>query len=198
MDKKQQTVNTYNEAAGKMTQKFNDMGARVSDIEKALAYISKPNPNVLEIGCGNGRDAKEIVKRTNNYLGMDISEGMIKIAHEYVPQGDFKISDVESFEFPQNLDAIFSFASLLHSAKENVKIVLDKAYQSLNESGVFFISLKYGDYHDENITDEFGTRTFYFYNPEIIKELAGEKFKVVYENTHDLRNQRWFEIILQK
>ncbi len=198
MDKKQETIDTYNNTAGQMAEKFNTIGARVADIEMAFAHVSKTNPAVLEIGCGNGRDAKEILKRTTNYLGLDISEGMVEIAKKYVPEGSFVVADIESYSFPKNLDIIFSFASLLHSSKEHVQDVLDKAHEALNEGGIFFISLKCGEYREESRTDEFGTRTYYLYTPELIKELAGNKYKVLYENMHDLRDQKWLELILQK
>lgn len=57
MDKKNQTILTYNESATSLAKKFDELGARISDIEEAFALIQKDNPFVLEIGCGNGRDA---------------------------------------------------------------------------------------------------------------------------------------------
>ena len=89
------------------------MARRVSDIDETFNLFSKSNPSVLEIGCGNGRDAAEICKRTNKYLGLDIAEKFIEIARQKVPQGRFEIADVETYDFPQNLDIVFAFASPL-------------------------------------------------------------------------------------
>ena len=198
MDKKTETVNTYNATASVMARKFNHLGARAADINEGFSFIDKEKPFVLEIGCGNGRDAKEILKHTNKYLGIDISEEMIKLAREYVPKGKFEVRDVEQYEFPKNTDLIFSFASLLHSNKNSVKKVLEKAYHSLNDKGVFYISLKHDNYHEGSKTDEFGTRTYYFYTPEDIKDLAGEQYSVLFEDIQELRGQKWFAIGLQK
>lgn len=191
-----QTVDTYNNAAGAMAKKFDSQGARVEDIELAFAHIAKKNPKVFEIGCGNGRDAKEILKLTSSYFGIDISKAMIEIAKKHNLDGDFVVADAEKFDFPKS-DMIIAFASLLHSDKEAVKRILDKAYECLSDDGVFFISLKHGEYHEEEKTDEFGTRTFYYYSPEAIKALA-PRFKPVYEETQELRGQKWFTLILQK
>lgn len=198
MDKKAQTVATYNTTASKMAKKFRGFGARIEDIEKGFSFVNIENPNVLEIGCGDGRDAKEILKRTKNYLGVDISESMVAIAQEYVPKGKFKVLDIENYIFPNNLDLIFSFASLLHSDKKNVESIIKKAYQALNENGVFYISLKYDNYHEASKSDEFGTRTYYFYTSEDIRKLAGEKYKVISENVQKLRGQEWLTIVLKK
>lgn len=200
MDKKQQTIDTYNKNAKAMTAKFNVLGGRVEDIERLFSFLNKENSFVFEIGCGNGRDAKEIVKKTNNYLGVDISEGFIKIASEYVPGGKFKIVDMESYDFPKNIDAIVSFASLLHSNKENVANILVKAHKALNDGGVFYISLKKDEYHENGstCTDEFGERTFFFYTPELIQELAGSNYETIYINEQNIRGQEWFTIVLKK
>ncbi len=198
MNKKVQTINTYNATASAMAEKFNNIGARTDDIERGFSFVEKKSPFVFEIGCGNGRDAKEILTYSHNYLGVDISEAMIALACEYVPEGKFEVVDIENYVFPMGLDLIFSFASLLHSNKESVRSVLEKAHHGLNEKGVFYISLKYDDYRELTKTDEFGTRTYYLYNPEIIKELAGDKYKTIFEDTHELRGQKWFTIVLQK
>lgn len=198
MDKKQQTIDTYNTTATEMAKKFVDIGARVEDVERGFSLVGKEDPKVLEIGCGNGRDAQEILKRTRNYLGIDISESMIEIAKNVNPGGKFEVVDVENYEFPNGLDLVFSFASLLHSNKENVKNVLDRVYEVLNPGGVFYISLKHDDYHEGSKTDEFGTRTYYFYTPELIKELAGTKYEPGWEEVNELRGQKWFTIALRK
>ena len=44
-------------------QKFDELESYV-DLEETFNLVGKKNPKVLEIGCGNGRDAREIIKRT--------------------------------------------------------------------------------------------------------------------------------------
>ncbi len=198
MDKKAQTVATYNANASKMARKFRGLGARIEDIEKGFSFVKRENSNVFEIGCGDGRDTKEIQKRTKNYLGVDISGSMIAIAREYVPKGKFEVADIENYIFPNNLDLIFSFTSLLHSNKKNIGSILEMAHQALNKNGIFYISLKYDNYHEASKTDEFGTRTYYFYTLEDIKKLAGKRYKVISENIQELRGQKWFTIVLKK
>jgi len=198
MDKKQQTTDTYNRSAAAMARKFNTIGGRVENVEKVFSYATKENPFVLEIGCGNGRDAVEILKKTNHYLGIDISEEMVRLAKEQSPAGEFEVADVEGYEFPQGVDIIFSFASLLHSDKESVKQVFEEVYAALNPGGLFFVSLKNAPYQEKAQTDEFGTRTFYYYTLEDLKGFAGEKFKVLWQDEPIHGNQKWADVLLQK
>ena len=198
VDKKQQTIDTYNKTASLMAEKFDDLGARVDDINETFKIITKKNPSVLEIGCGNGRDAMEIIKRTNNYLGIDIADNFIKIAKEKVPQGKFETGDIENYNFPNNLDIVFAFASLIHVQKESLRKIFQELYKALNKGGVIRVSMKYGDnYKEVSKKDEFGIRTYYFYSEKDIKELASD-FTIIKNETNKLRNKIWLEFLLQK
>lgn len=198
MNIKQQTLEAYNNGASQLATKFNNMGARIDDIKMALSYMNKANPKILELGCGNGRDAKEILKYTNDYTGVDFSEKLIKLAGNYAPGGKYQVTDFEDYHFPNNLDLIFAFASLLHSNRSNIKKILQQAFRALNKNGVFLISLKFDNYHKAVKKEDIGTRTFYFYTPDDICKLSPPELKPIYQDIQDLRDQRWFTIILQK
>lgn len=198
MDKKLQTVATYNASAESLSEKFDSQPARVGDIDRVFGYMEKSRPNVLEIGCGNGRDAVEIIKRTPDYLGIDISENLVALARHKVPEVHFEVADVESYAFSQNLDIVFAFASLLHVPKESLKEILKRAFFSLNDGGIFFLSLKYADEYEEvTKTDSFGVRTFYLYSQKDIKDVAGG-FSVIESGVVELRGQKWLEVVMKK
>lgn len=197
MDLKKQTIETYNESVGALAKKFANFGPRVKDVKRGFSYVQKGNPSVLEIGCGYGREAGEILKLTDQYLGIDISGEMIKMARGKVPNGNFTVADIEDYIFPKHLDIIFSFASLLHSDKEHLQSILNRAYEALNQGGIFYISSKYDKYHSEVQNDEFGTRVYYYYTPDDIKKLD-TRYTVVWEDKHEHGGQNWFTIILKK
>jgi SAM-dependent methyltransferase len=199
MNDKIQTISSYDKNASKYTNKFNQIGARISDIQKAFSFFNvKPEKlKVVELGCANGRDAKEILKYTKNYLGIDASKKLIEIAKKDLPKASFEIADLETFDFPLHTNIIFAFASLLHSDKKALQILFKKAYKSLSDGGIFYISLKYAHYHKQLKNDEFGIRTFYYYTPEEIRKLAS-RYKVIYKDIHKIRNQNWFTIVLKK
>lgn len=197
---RQQTIDTYNKSARELAEYFRGIGPRVEHIDAAFELAGSPqSARFVEIGCGDGRDAREIVKRGGWYLGFDISEELIKIAKTYVPEGQFEVADAATFEFPKNLDVVFAFASLLHLNRDEVKDVLARAYGALKPGGVFFISLKYRpQYMQEVKEDQYGTRLFYFYNADIIAELAGDGYEVAKTWREIHGHTEWFEIALKK
>lgn len=200
MSGKSETVTTYDNSARALARYFMGIGVRSADIDLVFSLAANQyNPKVLEIGCGDGRDAIEILKYTRDYTGMDISKGMLEIAKEKVPNTTFHQADIAEYEFPQNVDVIFSFASLLHSSIDEVKLVFDRAHNALTQGGVFYVSLKYMHTYTQKIKeDEYGRRLFYFYNPEELKGLAGDKYEIAFLDFQKIENTDWFSIVFVK
>lgn len=198
MDKKTQTINTYNESAKSLAEKFDSSGARLSDINETFALIKKDNPKVLEIGCGNGRDAQEILKYTDDYLGVDVSEKLLELAKQKVPNGQFIVADIEEYKLPTELDVVFAFASLIHVPKESLQKIFKSVSSSLNQGGVFRFSMKYAkEYMESTKTDEFGIRTYYLYSVNDINEIA-RGFTILKSEVGGFKGQMWLEVLLQK
>ena len=191
------TKDNYDKNAKLYQKKFESILPRTNDIKLAFSFIKKNNPKVLEIGCAYGRDAKEILKLTNNYIGIDYSKSMISLAKKEKIKTKFVVADALTYKFPKNRDIIFSFASLLHSNKEEMIIIFNKINKSLNKNGILFLSLKYGKYKKIYLKDDYGIRVHYRYTPNEIKKLANN-FLIEYKNVHILRGQKWFEMILRK
>jgi SAM-dependent methyltransferase len=199
MDKNRVNTEVYNENALAMATKFNKIGPRVADIQRAFELLGKDTGKVVELGCGNGRDAVEILKHTKDFVGMDISEGMIKLARENNPGVDFQVDTIEGFNIPDGTDIIFAFASLLHLNKSEVKEVLKRAHEKLNDGGIVYISVKKKPYHEELVEDSFGKRYFYFYQLSDFEELAKEtEYEIVHTDEQTLRGVDWLTIVLRK
>jgi trans-aconitate methyltransferase len=201
-DKLQKTIDTYDQAAVQLADYFQSIGTRVSDIEIAFDLIAgTKNPAVLEIGCADGRDAQEIVKRTNHYTGFDVSKELIKIAREKVPGAKFQVADARTYQYHGKLDIVFAFASLLHLDMDELINSLKNIHKNLNTEGILFISLKKADKYKSYLKrDQYGERLFYLYSPEEIKELIRGNFSIEYESKGFItgNNTQWFDIALKK
>jgi SAM-dependent methyltransferase len=197
---RQKTVDTYNKSAAPLSAYFRGIGPRHKYIDLAFKLAGNPaNARVLEIGCGDGRDAKAIIERTPHYTGIDISTELIALARNHMPKAHFEVADAAIYKMTRSLDIIFAFASLLHLSKDEVADVLRRAHSALRPGGVFYISLKYRPkYVSEVRADQYGQRLFYFYSPELLAELAGSGYEVA-ASFHELRGKTdWIEIALRK
>lgn len=198
MSLKKETIDTYDASAEALARKFDNQGARTDDINFVLAYSGVENPNVLEIGCGNGRDAKEICKHTNNYQGMDISKKLLDIARKNLPGQKFIVADIEEYDIPSELDIVFSFASLIHVPKDSFRSIMRKLFSSVTSNGLVFISLKHSNtYSQVTKTDEFGTRTYWHYSQADVEELASG-FSIAHISIKQVVGQVWIDVLYQK
>ena len=153
---------------------------------------------MVEIGCGDGRDALEIAKKTKWYEGFDPSIKLLELAKIRVPSVSFVKANALTYRYPKNIDVIFAFASLLHVCKNDLTTVMQKVYSSLRSGGIFYISLKEkSQYVEEVKKDKYGERMFYYYNPALIKDIAGDLFTAVQESHQKIGGTDWFAIILK-
>lgn len=196
----QQNIKVYNQSAQAMSEYFSGIGSRTEDIERGIALAGNPSePRIVEIGCGDGRDTIEIARRAGWYEAFDPSAGFIAIARKNLPTGSFVVTDALSYTYPQNLDVVFAFASLLHVNKENLAVVFDKIAHSLKSGGILYLSLKERPtYTEETKSDQYGERMFYFYNADIIKELSKTNYEAVYQDSHVHGHTDWLTIALKR
>jgi SAM-dependent methyltransferase len=193
-------IKAYNDSAHNLAAYYSSIEPRIADIELGLKLTDNTNNiRVIEIGCGDGRDAIEIIKRVNFYEGFDPSSKLLDIASKKAPKASFVVADALSYIYPQDIDVVYAFASLLHVPKKHLSIVFDKIEQSLRKNGIVYISLKERRLYTKEIKDDkFGKRMFYYYNPQIIKKIAGKKFSSVYESHQTIGKTDWFTIALKK
>lgn len=193
------TIETYNKDPNFFAEKFKGIGARKADIDRAFDLNTSKNSALLELGCGNGRDAEYILTKTDHYIGVDASSGLSDIAKKTLPDVDFRCEDMEKVDFPPNsFGVIFAFASFLHLPKESLGTMIEKCHHWLVEGGILYISVKHADnYEEKMVDDEVAPRYFYYYSADDIKELARD-FSVSYETLTKKGKTVWLEIALKK
>ena len=81
-------------------------------------YLTSPDLEVLEVGCGTGRIYERLVPRlvsNESYTGVDISESMLEIARAKFPQGRFLAGDGYGLGFEDGaFDVVLAFEVLGH------------------------------------------------------------------------------------
>jgi trans-aconitate methyltransferase len=199
MDKKDRTRQAYDEGAHALALKFNAIGSRDEDIRRAFSAIPHvAHPCVLEVGCGNGRDAAVILQYDCNYIGIDYSQSMITLAREKVPDATFLVADMEEYTPEHQVDIVFAFASLLHLPPEKFQNFLHNMIAHITPKGVMYISVKEGagEHIKQDIT---GERYFYYYSTEDIMRMSGTAgFIVEHVESKEILGVPWITALLRK
>jgi len=98
---------------------------------------------VLSVGCGSGEDTVYLKKLgAVESIGIDISEGLIKIAKNDYPGCNFSVMDMEKLNSPDNyFDFIYS--SLAIHYLENWTRALKQIYKTLKPGSFFLFSCRH-------------------------------------------------------
>lgn len=108
-----------------------------------LSYL-KLNLNILDLGCGTGRDSKYFIEKGYNVTSIDGSFEMCKTAEELLNKKVDQINFLD-INYKEEFDGIFACAALLHLSSQDLLIVLRKISTALKQNGILYTCFKYGE-----------------------------------------------------
>ncbi len=152
---------------------------------------------VIDMGCGEGRDALVFIDDGFDYTGIDISGGMLKIAKDRVVGGKFQQMDYSETNFlAGEFDGFWAAASFIHTPKKDISGVLQEAKRITKTYGIGFISMKEKVDRDEEmvVEDKYGgiSRYFSFYSADEFRNiLENNSFSLVKFTTHAEGKNNW-------
>jgi len=128
----------YDMIAGSTEKKYRDWG-----LEKLAA---QPGEKILEIGFGTGHCLVALAKSVSSsgrVIGLDISDGMLAIAHERLQQeslserADLHLGDATKLDFiePGSLDGVFMSFTLELFDNPEIPRVLQECHRILKPGG---------------------------------------------------------------
>jgi len=118
---------------------------RTRDLDKKCTIETLDNlvfKNVLELGCGTGKNTEWLINKAEIIIGLDFSQEMLNKAEEKISDKrvTFKKADLtKDWKIENNFaDLITSSLTLEHI--KNLDHIFSQANQKLNKNGLFFIS----------------------------------------------------------
>ena len=119
----------------------------------------EPGARILELGCGDGRDAARMTERGFNVSPSDGSPRMAELASERLGRA-VPVMRFDELDADAEFDAVWCHASLLHLREEALPGVLARIARALRPSGWHWANFKGGS---GGHRDDFGR--FYSYVP---------------------------------
>ena len=140
--------------------------------EKFLKYLPE-KANILDAGCGVGRDTKYFLSKGHTVSAFDASEKMVELACRETGVRVMH-STFQELNFENMFDGVWAQLSLLHIPYDMTREIYQKIHRSLKINGVFYASYKYGDSYME--TPE---RDFYNMNENKVMPYLRGLFNVI-------------------
>jgi ubiquinone/menaquinone biosynthesis C-methylase UbiE len=164
----------------------------------AQEFLSKQKGEVLDLGSGSGRNLLGLKTKAKIHL-VDFSEEMIKHAKKRVKKekinAEFKVSRISQIPYEDNFFDAAICVAVLHCVHSKVKRkkALKEMYRTLKPKGKLEIEVwnkESSRFKNKNKKDivkwrDKGTREYYFYSKQEIKEeLEKIGFKIIKEIPH--------------
>lgn len=172
-----------------------DMSATYSLFEENLSDI---DGEILDLGCGSGRDAKHFIDKGYKVTALDLSPVLAEKASKYIGQ-QVIIGDMKDLDYKDRFIGIWACASLLHLTEDEVFETIKRCHKALKKDGVLYASFKYG----ENNYEKDGRSFTCFTKDKFLNLIEGLDFyyRATFE-TGDVRpgreNEKWLNVILKK
>ena len=191
------TLDYYNQNSKQFVHDTQDV--KFTEIQDYFLSYLKPGASILDFGCGSGRDTKYFLGKGYSVEAIDGSEELVKIARANTGI-DVKQMLFQDLNETERYDGIFACASILHVPYTELPDIMKRMHQALKQSGIAYISFKYGTFEGER-----NGRYFTDLNEgklqDLLKEVPGfavESIRITGDARPGRSDEKWLNVILRK
>jgi len=180
--------------------------ANVNQVQELLLRTFDIESNLLEIGCGSGRDASFMTKNGFDVVAIDGSKNMIQEAKKIHPELSEKLFHKtlpNNLVFDKKFDGVYSIATLMHLSRNDLKKTILKIYDLLSQNGKLLISVSiFRDDINQNGFDDKGRFFLVLSFDEWINLFENIGFKILETKTNNdglgRGGIKWLTLVAQK
>lgn len=191
------SIDYYNRYAAAYYEQTVDLD--MSEVMQPFVEMLPEDAEVLDLGCGSGRDTLALKEFGFYVTAMDGSPELCKLAEIYLDQEVLNLT-FEEMDFEDVFDGIWACASLVHVEPKAMPGILKKIFTALKAEGVLYFSVYEGD--RDGI---YGGRYFKDYTKQEIRELLAPFSNVEIVDiwrTDDVHREkdghRWLNVLVKK
>lgn len=114
-------------------------------IDHFLAHLAPSSQDVLDAGCGAGRMSRYLADRGCRVHGLDVSAGMIAMAHRDHADIDTQVASITTLPFADaRFDGVLYWYSIIHVVDADVTAAFCEARRVLRPNGVVLVAFQAG------------------------------------------------------
>lgn len=144
-NKKEKTEMSIEKAYNSWADQYDTNENKTRDLDKksTIETLSKYEfENVLELGCGTGKNTEWLLKKAKRIIGLDFSQEMLNLAKDKIPgeRVNFEKADLTKDWGIENNFADLITCSLTLEHIKDLNHIFRQANLKLKKNGLFFIS----------------------------------------------------------
>jgi SAM-dependent methyltransferase len=124
-------------------------GSHLSAERERFIALLPDHAEILDAGCGSGRDALAFAQAGLRVTAFDGSPQMVRLARDHtgLPVRQMRF---EAMAWREAFDGVWACASLLHVGLDALPDVFGRIASALQPGGVFYASFKHGETEHES------------------------------------------------
>ena len=170
------------------------------DAGTRLLGLAGAGAQLLDAGCGAGRDMAWLEAQGAQMIGVDLSRGMLAQARQ-ITRGPLAQMDLRRLAFRDGrFDGVWCAASLLHLPKAEAPAALREVHRVLRPEGLLHLSIQEGE-GERWESNPYGTveRLFARYSAEAAATLLDDAgFTVLDLVVNDAGSRRWLTFLARR
>jgi cyclopropane fatty-acyl-phospholipid synthase-like methyltransferase len=138
-------IEVFDELAHLYEQRFMDVSDRAEGLDVLLDEL--PGNRVLDVGCGPGNVAAYAwaKRRDLDWLGVDLSPNMVRLASKNVPGARFQVMDAREIDaLPSRFHAVVAAFCLPYLNPQELRMFCERAAALLHPGGLLYLSAMAG------------------------------------------------------
>ncbi|MCR5743314.1 MAG: class I SAM-dependent methyltransferase [Lachnospiraceae bacterium] len=172
--------------------------ARVDALYARFRALIPAGGDILDLGCGSGRDSRYFASEGYRVVAADPSEAMCEYARAYA-QVEVRQLGAQELSYDCEFDGVWACSSLLHVPETEMALALQRVWRALRPGGVLYASWKYG--RGKCVR---GERTFTDMDEESLRSVLAQVPGLqavsiwVTEDVRPDRSDRWLNALTRK
>ena len=154
--------------------------------------------NILDAGCGAGRDSKYFFDNGFELTGVDLSQGMLEAAKR-ISKASFLLRDIRDTGFLDGyFDGIWCYNALLHLDEGSLNDAIREFSRVLKAGGILFVNTKQSN--NEMIEKIYRHEKHYFLYPEnyLVDVFQQRGFFVLFSKKYSLEDEKFISLMMRK
>ena len=153
-----------------------------------LELLPEPGGRTLDLGCGEGRLARDLKTRGHDVVGVDASRTMVAAARQADPELDVRLADAAALPFEDaDFDLVVAFMSL--QDVDNFELAVAESARVLRARGHLCLAIVHplssaGHFEEEDADSPFVVRGSYLERSYYMDSLRRDGLEVTFASAH--------------